>query len=177
MDSPLPFLPLPRPACLPLTEEREAELRVAVVREALKWEGTPYRIMADTLGAGIDCCMILVRSWVDAGVVEPFDPRPYPPHWHLHRDRERYLEWMLTVAKEVNEPQMGDIGLWKFGRCFSHSAIFVAPKVAIHALVNLRKCTRTSSEESSLKWFDKTGTTPRPVRYFDVFAKIREASA
>lgn len=173
MQSPPPEIPRPRAGVLPLTPDREADLRAAVVAEALTWEGTRYWNLGDTKGAGVDCCMLLIRAWVDAGVVEPFDPRPYPPQWHLHRDEERYLNWLRLAAVEVDEPQVGDVVLWRFGRCFSHSAILVSPGVVIHALAEHGMVTRTSIDEAFLAFADRTGKTLRPRKFFDVFARIR----
>ena len=149
-------------------------MRAAVVREALTWVGTPYYNLGDVKGAGVDCCMLLVRAWVDSGLIEPFDPRPYPIQWHLHQDEERYLNWLQMCAVEVETPQVGDIVVWRFGRCFSHSAIMVTPRMVVHALAAHNRCMVTDTEEAFLKWADRTGTTLRPVRYFDIFARIRE---
>jgi len=75
--------------------------RAAVVAEARRWIGTPYHHQADVLGAGVDCGMLLVRVYVDTGVVPPFDPRPYSVQWHLHREDERYLGFLLERGTEV----------------------------------------------------------------------------
>ena len=172
--SPAPKQPVPTALCTPMTQEREDEMRRAVVAEALKWVGTPYYNLGDTLGAGVDCCMLLIRAWVDSGLIEPFDPRPYPVQWYMHSDEERYLEWLQLCAVEVDEPKMGDIVVWKFGRCFSHSAILVDPHQVVHALAEHRRCLVTSIDESFLRWVDRSETKTRPVRYFDIFARIRE---
>jgi len=176
MDSPTPSPMIPTQAILPLTREREMELRHRLVAEALTWERTPYYNLGDTKGVGVDCCMLLVRSLIDAGIVEPFDPRPYPTQWHLHNDEERYLAWMNLCGVEVEEPQIGDVVVWRFGRCFSHSAFLVSPGVVVHALADHRECSRTDMNEAFLHWLDKTGTRRRPVKYFDLFARLRETA-
>ena len=73
----------------------ETEDRAAFVREAMTWLGTPFRDQGDVKGTNgaVDCAMLLVRSAQACGLIEPaFDPRPYPPQWHLHRDEERFLD-------------------------------------------------------------------------------------
>lgn len=107
--------------------------RAAVVAEARRWIGTPYHHLGDVLGAGVDCGMLLVRVYVDTGVVPPFDPRPYSPQWHLHRDDERYLGFLLERGIEVTEPQPGDIMVWKIGRSFAHGGIVVGWPLVVHA--------------------------------------------
>ena len=96
----------------------EAAQRAAVVAEARSWIGTPYHHQADIKGAGVDCAMILVRVWVDLGLVPAFDPRPYPIDWHLHQAEERYLAQLQARAVFVDAPLPGDIVVWRYGRTF-----------------------------------------------------------
>jgi cell wall-associated NlpC family hydrolase len=183
IDSPKPFMPIPTPACLPLTVEREAELRAAIVAEAMTWEGTPYLQQGDVKGPNgcVDCSMLLVRCWVDTGLVEPFDPRPYPASWHLHHGEERYLDWLSTVAVEVDEPQPGDVVAFRFGLCFSHGGIMVDRTRVIHALRGHGNCSVTDLREAFLMFERPEGSVSRPWgkrprKFFDVFAGIRRAA-
>ncbi|VTZ23247.1 conserved hypothetical protein [Methylocella tundrae] len=109
--------------------------RARIVAEARRWIGTPYHSCADILGAGVDCGMLLVRVYVDLGLVPPFDPRPYPEDWHLHRSAERYLGFIVKTCKEIAAPRSGDIVVFKYGRCFSHGAIVTEenPITIVHA--------------------------------------------
>ncbi len=110
--------------------------RSSVVAEARKWLNTPYHHQADILGSGIDCGMLLVRIFVDTGLCEPFDPRPYAEDWMLHRSEERYLGFIFDRTKEVASPRPGDVAVYRFGRCYSHGGIVSAdnPLTIIHAL-------------------------------------------
>ena len=101
----------------------KAEQRAIVVAEARKWIRTPYHSGADVLGAGVHCGMLLVRVFVDTGLVAPFEPRPYPEDWHLHRSGERYLGFVVDRCQEVSDPEAGDVVVFKYGRCFSHGGI------------------------------------------------------
>jgi cell wall-associated NlpC family hydrolase len=159
------------PMVLPITEEKEKEQRLAVIEQAMRFKGTPYREQADQPGVGVDCAMLLVRAWVDAGVFRSFDPRPYPTQWHLHQDQERYLEQMSLSAKEVDTPRPGDLVLFKFGRTFSHSGIYIGDDKIIHAFLNGR-CSREEIWSSRLARY-RNGS-PRPRKFFDVWAHIRE---
>lgn len=114
----------------------EKPLPSKVVTEALSWLGTPYHHAADVKGSGVDCAMLLVRVFIDTGIVEPFDPRPYPPDWYLHRDEERFLGWIEKFGDRVpdGEPsQPGDVRLYQWGRCVSHGAIVVSDTTMVHA--------------------------------------------
>ena len=113
----------------------EIEMRAAVVAEARSYLGTSYHHAASLKGVGIDCAMILVRVFCDLGLVPPFDPRPYVKDWMMHRDDERYLGFLLARAREVAEPQPGDVVLFRVGRCFAHGGIVTAtdPMTLVHA--------------------------------------------
>jgi NlpC/P60 family putative phage cell wall peptidase len=112
--------------------------RAAVVAEARSWIGTPYHHAADVKGHGVDCAMLLVRVYCDLGLIEPFDPRPYTRDWFLHRNEERYLGSLLARSHEVREPSLGDIVLFRVGRCFAHAGIAsrTEPLRIIHAFSN-----------------------------------------
>jgi NlpC/P60 family putative phage cell wall peptidase len=117
-----------------------ADQRAAVVAEARSWLGTPYHHAADVKGAGVDCAMLLVRVFCDLGLVPPFDPRPYTRDWFLHRSEERYLGALLARAREVRAPGLGDIVLFRMGRCFAHGGIVIKaePLTIIHAFAPAR---------------------------------------
>jgi cell wall-associated NlpC family hydrolase len=124
---------------LSLLAASESEQRAAIVAEARTWIRTPYRHMADRKKAGVDCAMLLVRVFVDTGLVEPFDPRPYSKTWFLHRDAEVYLGHVLHYAREIfTPPQPGDIVLCRIGRLFAHGGIVSQWPKVIHAFSQAR---------------------------------------
>jgi hypothetical protein len=98
----------------------ESYQRRAVVREARSWVRTPYHPQGDIKGIGVDCGMLLVRVFVDTGLCDPFDPRPYADDWYLHRSEERYLGFIFDRTKEVDEPYPGDVMVFRYGRCYAH---------------------------------------------------------
>ena len=106
-----------------------ARERPRVVAEACRWIGTPYHPEADVRGAGVDCGMLIVRVFVDTGLVSPFDPRPYPPDWHLHRSEERYLGFVFDRCREVPLARAapGDVIVFRYGRCHAHGGIVTCP--------------------------------------------------
>ena len=117
----------------------EADQRAAVVAASRKWLLTPYHSEADILGAGVDCGMLIVRVFVDLGLVPPFDPRPYQRDWHLHNSDEKYLGWVKTWCARVAEPGPGDLALFRFGRCFSHGGVVTQskPLALVHAFADV----------------------------------------
>jgi hypothetical protein len=115
--------------------ENEGAQRAAVVAEARSWIGTPYHNCADIKHVGVDCGMLLVRVFVDTGLCAPFDPRPYPADWHLHRSEERYLGFVFDRSCETVAPQPGDVMVLRYGRCYSHGGIVTSavPLAVVHA--------------------------------------------
>lgn len=173
LDSPLPIDLVPCAAIFPLTEARESELRERLIAEALSWVGTPYRQLGATKGVSVDCSMLLVRVVIEAGIVEDFDPRPYPPSWFLHRGDERYIDWLASAAIEVETPRPGDIAAFRVGRAFAHSGFIVDDDHLVHAFADEGRCNLTPRRHPMLAWADRRGRIPRPTRYFDIFARLR----
>ena len=108
-------------------------LRQRVIVEAESWLGTPYHHMARLKGVGCDCLTLLAAVYHAAGVVPAIEIPYYPPDWHLHRGVERYVDGLLAHARETEEPEPGDVALFRFGRCFSHGAVIVEWPRLIHA--------------------------------------------
>lgn len=134
---------LPSSVVRPLSSDRaniEAMQRAKVVAEARSWIGTPYHNCADIKGVGVDCGMLLVRVFVDAGLVAPFDPRPYPFDWHLHRSDEKYLGFVFDRCAEVKEPKPGDVMVFRVGRTYSHGGVvtMAKPLTIVHAYFRTR---------------------------------------
>ncbi len=152
----------------------EAAARAAFVGEALSWVGTPFLDCADVKGrnGGVDCAMLLVRSAVDTGRFAPFDPRPYAPRWHLHRSEEKFVGWIAGTlgAAEVARPRVGDVVLWRFGRCFSHGAVLVNSAEVCHAYYASGRVLVTKLHEPLLDFIsDGRLSIPRPARFFDLW--------
>ena len=121
----------------------EQELRSAVRAEALRWVGTPYHHGADVLGQGVDCLMLLVRVYHAVGLIPDIDPRPYAPDWQFHRNEEIYLGGLETYCEQTDDLGVGNICMWKFGRTYSHSGIYMGDGVVCHAWRDVREVTLT----------------------------------
>jgi cell wall-associated NlpC family hydrolase len=126
-----------------MTDVRErrspADERAAVVAEALSWLGTPWAHAQRVKGAGVDCANLVIGVYAGAGLIEAFDPPPYPRDWHIHKTHEWFLSLMPGFpAREIAEADTGpgDLVLFKIGRVFSHVAIVADWPLGIHAAVN-----------------------------------------
>lgn len=118
-------------------DEREQRRRAALVAEALTWLGTPYHHAGRVKGGGTDCGMLILQSCINAGLIPDTEVGYYPMDWHLHRNAERYLEWVTRYCVEVKRdaPLPGDILVYRYGRCISHGALVVRWPQIIHAYI------------------------------------------
>ena len=109
--------------------------REQIVAEAQTWLGTKYHHMAAVKGHGVDCAQILIEVYYAVGLAEKPNVGYYPSDWMLHRSEERYLGWIEQYCTQIPQEKAkdGDIVLFKFGRCFSHSGIIVDYPRIIHA--------------------------------------------
>jgi hypothetical protein len=149
-------------------DDIEIGQRAALVAAARSWIGTPYHNCADIRGVGVDCGMLLVRVFVDAGLCAPFDPRPYPADWHLHRSEERYLGFVFDHCAEVGEPRFGDVMVLRYGRCYSHGGIVtnVEPFTIVHAYFPARRVIEEEIRHNSVLC-----NPARKPRFFSYWAK------
>lgn len=109
-----------------------------IVEEALSWVGTKYHSGANIKNVGVDCGQILIEVYGNVGLVDKFDTGAYSQDWNLHRSEEKYLGFINQYCTRVEDPQIGDICLYKFGRCISHSGIIIDEDLNIvHALINI----------------------------------------
>jgi cell wall-associated NlpC family hydrolase len=148
-----------------MTEDEE---RALVVAEAEKWLGTPYHTNGAVLGAGIDCGMLLVRAFVDTGIIKPFDPRPYPAQWAFHQTTELYLNLVTSVGHEIEgPPKPADVVLFRFGKCWAHGGIVKEWPMMIHANPTVNPYAPCRYEDclqsSELRW--------RKTRFFSAWPK------
>jgi cell wall-associated NlpC family hydrolase len=142
--------------------------RAAVVAAARSWIGTPYHNCADIKGVGVDCGMLLVRVFVDLKLSAPFDPRPYPVDWHLHRSEERYLGFIFDRSAEVAQPLPGDVMVFRYGRCYSHGGVVTAasPLRFVHAYYQARTVIEDEVARNAV-----LADPARKPRFFSIWAK------
>lgn len=121
-----------------MTGEEFAQ-RSAVAAEARTWLRTPYHHRGRIKGVGVDCALFPASVYEAVGLIDHVDPA-YVQDWHLHRNRDLFVEWVLRVgAREIPRDAvgMGDLGVWRWGRAFSHGAIVLTPPQVIHSYVEV----------------------------------------
>jgi len=108
-----------------------ATRRGAVLGEARRWIGTPYRHQASCRGAGSDCLGLLRGIWRVLYGAEPEALPAYSADWAETGGREMLLEagrrWLLEISPETAKP--GDVLVfrWRDGVPAKHVGILSAP--------------------------------------------------
>lgn len=126
--------------------QTEIDLRRRIVEEARSWKATPYHHGAHVKGAGCDCAMLVLESFVGARIVDRPDIDRYTHDWHMHRSEEKYLATVEKYLHRVDDnelplvdrgpdfrPAPGDVLVWRIGRTFSHGAIVADFPRIVHA--------------------------------------------
>ena len=110
-------------------------MRGAILAEAERWIGTPYRHQAATRGAGCDCLGLISGVW--AGVTETaLEPVPaYTMDWSEPLGKERLWSALAARLEPVEAPVPGDILLFRMrdGAVAKHLGILCGPDRFIHA--------------------------------------------
>jgi cell wall-associated NlpC family hydrolase len=149
------------------SEESEACLmttREAVLLEAESWLGTPFEHLQRCKGAGTDCGQYLLGVYYNVKIIPYVAPEYYPRDFHLHSNREWYMEIILRFAKEIpGPPNPGDLALFKLndGLVYSHGAIVTSWPKVIHAFIH-RGVVRADAMQGYLKG--------NPVKFFEPLA-------
>jgi len=111
--------------------------RAAIVAEARRWIGTPYRHQASLVDVGADCLGLVRGVWRGLIGAEPERAPPYTPEWAETRGEETLLaaarRWLREIP--VGEARAGDVLLFRMalGAPAKHAAIVSREDRIIHA--------------------------------------------
>jgi cell wall-associated NlpC family hydrolase len=131
-----------------MSELYMAEMRVRIVVEARAWLGTPYHHHGRVQGpqGGVDCAQLLAAVYEAVGLVPRLDLGNYSPQWHMHHREEIFLGWLARAgAHRLPDgalPQPGDVGVWRFGRTFSHGGVVVGTGPDAEVVHAVAQCSR-----------------------------------
>lgn len=110
----------------------------AVVREARRWLGTPYRHQGAVLGAGCDCLGLVRGIWRGLYGCEPEPVPPYCRDWAEQRSDEQLWQAALRhmVARPLARSTAGDLLLFRMreGAVAKHLGIQSGAAHFIHAM-------------------------------------------
>lgn len=159
----------------------EAAQRSSVCAIAKTWLHTPFRDQGKVKGkdGAVDCAMLLVAVFQEAGLLDPaYDPRPYPPQFHLHHGEERFLKQIENIIemhgrgaeKAGKMPAVpGDLIVYRVGRCFSHGGLVIENGQLLHAYYKTGEVSISGLNEIELVTLNDG--SPRPRKIFDLWAR------
>jgi len=111
--------------------------RAAIVAEARRWIGTPYRHQASVMGVGTDCLGVVRGVWRGLIGPEPAKAPAYTPDWAEIRGGDHLMDaarrWLLEIP--VGAARDGDVLLFRMalGAPAKHAAIISGEGRIIHA--------------------------------------------
>ncbi len=112
--------------------------RMAVVRIARSWVGTPYHHQASLIGCGTDCLGLVRGIWRELYGTEPATLPPYTRDWAEASGRETLLDAARRHLVEVEneKAQPGDVLVFRLRESLpaKHVAILATGTTMIHAM-------------------------------------------
>jgi NlpC/P60 family putative phage cell wall peptidase len=115
----------------------EIPLPQALVAEARRWVGTPYRHGASLAGVGCDCLGLVRGVWRAVYGAEPEPVPPYSPDWAEAGGREVLRDTAARHMAEIglDEADAGDLLLfrWRDGAPAKHCGIATGDGRMVHA--------------------------------------------
>jgi NlpC/P60 family putative phage cell wall peptidase len=111
--------------------------REAILTEARRWIGTPYRHQGSLIDVGADCLGLVRGVWRAVVGPEPETPPPYTPDWAESRGADDLMgaarRWLIEIP--VGEAGAGDVLLFRMGlgAPAKHVAIVSSEDAIIHA--------------------------------------------
>lgn len=123
-----------------LNIDKMKNYRQKVIDEAKTWVGTKYKHYSSVKGAGVDCGLFIMKVYENIGLIKFKQPSFYPLDWAYHNPvgevfKDIVEEYCDEITKE--EVDIGDIILYKFGKCLSHASIVIEDNKIIHSEINI----------------------------------------
>jgi len=102
------------------------------------WKGTKWIHGQSLKGVGTDCIQFVISAakeleWLPSD----YQSIKYNRDWALHNERSILLEEINKVCDEIslNEIQIGDLLIFKFGKCAGHSGFYIGNNKIIHSKI------------------------------------------
>lgn len=128
----------------------ENQRRSAIVAEARRWIGTPYRHQATLRGVGCDCLGLVRGVWRAVVGAEPETPPAYTPNWAVMNSEDLLLDAALRhfTRRDSRDVLSGDVLLfrWRPEMPARHLAIAVSDTLMVHAHEGAAVCEVTISQ-------------------------------
>ncbi len=124
-----------------------------IIKECKSWKGTKFGHGVALKGYMADCIQFGVAVYRNLGMLPSnFKTQKYNRDWALHNSESVLVATIQKYCHQIqfDDIRVGDILLFKFGKCASHTAIYIGDGKIIHSVV------KQGVIESNLKdWMGK----------------------
>ena len=122
------------------------ELRTHLCKTVKLWKSLKVQYEhRGTTRNGCDCTGLIIGALREMDYLRDYKLRNYPLDWNLHAKADDYItEEVERFADKVEEPYMGDLVLFYFGKCIAHVGVIIENGLFIHCHQAARKCTASS---------------------------------
>lgn len=111
-------------------------LQKQFAEEAIRWADlkVPYRHRGET-DKGCDCTGLIIGILTKLNKLRNYKRVKYKYDWNIHAGASDIItEELLKIGDFViDNPEVGDIFLFKFGKCNSHTGIIINDNTFIHS--------------------------------------------
>ena len=159
--------------------------RARVVAEARSWKGTPWRKAQGLKGAGVDTVSLIIRVFIDTGLVPSFNPLPYLLPSYLMMGSRSFLQMneplffdlmhRLAMQEIEGPPSSGDVMAWQVTDHFDHGGIVTEWPRVVHAFANHRVVTECNAFHRA-RWREDDEVTRHPRRFFSHWRSSKPAT-
>ena len=118
------------------------DIRTRFAEEATEWANkkVPYRHRGITED-GCDCSGMIVGILQKLGKVKRFKLRKYKMDWNLHAGAcDIITAELLKVGDFVDNMKIGDVLIFRFGKCDAHAGIYVGGNRFVHSVSTSKYC-------------------------------------
>ena len=102
------------------------------------WKGTKWIHGQSLKGVGTDCIQFVISAAKELEWLPPdYQSVKYNRDWALHNERSILLEEINKFCDEIplNKIQIGDLLIFKFGKCAGHSGFYIGNNKIIHSKI------------------------------------------
>lgn len=98
---------------------------------------------------GCDCTGLVIGALREMGYLKNYKLRIYPPDWNLNAGADDYItEEVRKFADQIIKPDIGDLVLFRIGRCVAHVGVVIEDVLFVHCRRESKRCIVSSLRNS-----------------------------
>jgi len=119
-----------------------SDFNILFANEARRWavKKIPYRHMGTT-EKGCDCTGLIIGVLNKLGKIKKYKLKKYKFDWNIHSGASDIItEELLKIGDFVFDRKIGDLFVFRFGKCNSHVGVFLGGYQFAHSVSHARYC-------------------------------------